>query len=70
MAEIARKHNSTYPKGGVSCSKDSFVVNQTLVLRMNICGENRQLLIAAKHYASCVRACELETKCNKFTLKN
>jgi len=23
--------NSTYPKGGVSCSKDSFVVNQTLV---------------------------------------
>jgi hypothetical protein len=24
-------HNSTYPKGGVSCSKDSFVVNGTLV---------------------------------------
>ncbi len=24
-----RRHNSTYPKGGVSCSKDSFVVNQT-----------------------------------------
>ncbi len=23
--------NSTYPKGGVSCSKDSFEVNQTLV---------------------------------------
>ena len=20
-------HNNTYPKGGVSCSKDSFVVN-------------------------------------------
>ena len=35
--------NSTYPKGGVSCSKDSFVVNQTLVLRINICGENRHL---------------------------
>jgi hypothetical protein len=29
-------------------SYDSFVVNQTFVLRMNICGENRQLLVAAK----------------------
>jgi len=28
-------------------SYDSFVVEQTLVLRMNICGENRQLLLAA-----------------------
>ncbi len=42
--------NSTYPKGGVSCSKDSFVVNQTLVLRINICGENRQLLKPANRY--------------------
>jgi hypothetical protein len=33
-----------------SASYDSFVVNQTLVLRMNICGENRQLLVAAKRY--------------------
>ena len=39
----SRTHNSTYPKGGVSFSKDSFVVNQTLVLRMNIGGENRHL---------------------------
>ena len=31
-----------------SASYDSFVVNQTLVLRMNICGKNRQLLVAAK----------------------
>ena len=31
-----------------SASYDSFVVNQTFVLRMNICGENRQLLLAAK----------------------
>ena len=44
-------YNSTYPKGGVSCSKDSFVVNQTFVLRMNICGENRQLLVAVKRYS-------------------
>jgi len=34
-----------------SASYDSFVVKQTLVLRMNICGENRQLLVAANRYA-------------------
>ena len=47
--------NSTYPKGGVSCSKDSLVVNQTLVLRINICAENRHLRQARKRYASCFR---------------
>ena len=30
-----------------SASYDSFVVNQTFVLRMNICGKNRHLLVAA-----------------------
>ncbi|MBK9421322.1 MAG: hypothetical protein IPN44_09740 [Flavobacteriales bacterium] len=30
---VQKTHNSTYPKGGVSCSKDSFVVNQTLVFQ-------------------------------------
>jgi hypothetical protein len=34
----------------VSASYDSFVVQQTFVLRMNICGKNRQLLVAAKRY--------------------
>ena len=33
-----------------SASYDSFVVQQTFVLRMNICGKNRQLLLAAKRY--------------------
>ena len=42
--------NSTYKKLAVQCSADAFVVNQTLVLRINICGENRQLLVAAKRY--------------------
>jgi len=42
--------NSTYPKGGVSCSKDSFVVNQSLVLRINICGENRHLRQALNRF--------------------
>jgi len=44
--------NSTYKKLAVQCSADTFAVNQTLVLRINICGENRQLLVAAKRYAS------------------
>ena len=48
MADRRAACNSTYPKGGVSCSKESFVVNQTLVLRINICGENRHLRQAAK----------------------
>jgi len=33
-----------------SASYDSFVVIQTLVLRMNILGNNRQLLVAANRY--------------------
>jgi len=40
-----------YKKLAVQFSADTFVVNQTLVLRINICGENRQLLVAAKRYA-------------------
>jgi hypothetical protein len=35
-----------------SASYDSFVVQQTFVLRINICGKNRQLLLAANRYAS------------------
>jgi len=43
-------YNSTYKKLAVQCSADTFVVNQTLVLRINICGKNRQLLVAANRY--------------------
>jgi len=32
-----------------SASYDSFVVHQTLVLRIKFCGENRQLLVAANY---------------------
>ena len=46
--EVARTHNSTYPKGGVSCSKDSFVVNQTLVFQIKFCGKSPALRVAAK----------------------
>ncbi len=44
-------HNSTYPKGGVSYSKDSFVVNQTLVFQIKFCGKTPALRVAAKLYA-------------------
>jgi hypothetical protein len=42
--------NSTYPKGGVSCSKDSFVVIQTLVFQIKFCGKSPTLRVAAKRY--------------------
>jgi hypothetical protein len=42
--------NSTYPKGGVSFSKDSFVVNQTLVFQIKFCGKSPALRVAAKRY--------------------
>ncbi|REG78407.1 hypothetical protein C8N25_13410 [Algoriphagus antarcticus] len=48
LDEKSRTANSTYKKLAVQCSADTFVVNQTLVLRIGICGKNRQLLVAAK----------------------
>ena len=42
--------NSTYPKGGVSCSKDSFAVNQTLDFQIKLCGKSPALRVAAKRY--------------------
>ena len=40
--------NTGLAKVAVQCSADSFVVNQNLVLRINICGENRHLRQARK----------------------
>ena len=51
MTIKSRTDNSTYPKGGVSCSKDSFVVNQTLVFQIKFCGKSPALRVAAKRYA-------------------
>jgi hypothetical protein len=33
--------------GGVSCSNDSFVVNQTLVFQIKFCGKSPALRVAA-----------------------
>jgi hypothetical protein len=45
-----RTANSTYPKGGVSCSKDSFVGNQALVFQIKFCGKSPALRVAANRY--------------------
>jgi len=42
--------NSTYPKGGVSCSKDSFVVNGSLVFQIKFSAKSPALRVAAKRY--------------------
>jgi hypothetical protein len=40
--------NTGLAKVAVQCSADTFVVNQSFVLRINICGENRHLRQARK----------------------
>jgi len=45
---IARTANTGLAKVAVQCSAETFLVNQTLVLRINICGENRHLRQSAK----------------------
>ena len=44
--EEQRRHNSTYPKGGVSCSKDSFVVHQTLVFQIKFSAKSPALRVS------------------------
>lgn len=46
----SQPHNMGLVKVAVQCSADSFVVNQKLEPRINICGENRHLRQAPKRY--------------------
>jgi hypothetical protein len=41
---------STYAKGEVSYSKDSFVGNQALVFQIKFCGESSALQVVANRY--------------------
>jgi len=50
MDERKAAANSGLAKVAVQCSADTFMVNQSLVLRINICGENRHLRQAAKRW--------------------
>ena len=51
MTKKGRTHNTGLAKVAVQCSADTFVANQNLFLRINICGENRHLRQARKRYA-------------------
>lgn len=42
--------NTGLAKVAAQCSADTFVVNKSLVFRINICGENRHLRQARKRY--------------------
>ncbi|NDP22729.1 MAG: hypothetical protein GZ091_16865 [Paludibacter sp.] len=50
QGQISTGANSTYPKGGVSCSKYRFVVNGSLVFQIEFCGKNPALRVAAKRW--------------------
>ena len=47
---IKSAYSGTYNKLAIQCFADSFVIIQTLILRINIYGENRQLPVAASLY--------------------
>jgi len=50
LTERSPAHNTGLAKVAVQCSADTFAVNQSLVLRINICGENRHLRQAQKRW--------------------
>jgi len=50
MKKRTTAYNTDLAKVAVQCFADTFVVNQTLVLRINICGENRHLRQARNRY--------------------
>ncbi len=45
--------NTGLAKVAVQCPTGTFAVNQTLVFRINICGENRHLRQARNRWRSC-----------------
>jgi len=47
--------NITYPKCGVSCSKDSLMVNESLVFQIKFCGKIPALRVAANRYRQGLR---------------
>ena len=52
MKEKRAAANTGLVKVAVPFSADSFVINQTLILRIKFSGENRHLRQARKRYAS------------------
>ena len=58
MTNKKRTANTGLAKVAVQYSADTFVVNQSLVLRINICGENRHLRQARNRYNTFKRIIE------------
>ena len=58
--------NSTYPKGGVLCSKDSFVGNGTLDFQIKCCGKSPALRVAANRYLQPYGLSKHQTNKNKL----
>jgi len=56
-------YNSTYPKGGVSCSKDSFVVKQPFVFQIKFYGKSHALRVAANRYGQVQNNDTIKLKC-------
>ena len=50
--EKQRTANSTFARGGVSCSADSLVVAESSVFRINICAEKPANRQSANRYRS------------------
>jgi len=54
--------NSTYPKGGISSSKDTFVQAESSVLRMKFSGKNPALRVAANRCKQLVGSVDKKRK--------
>jgi agmatine deiminase len=67
IVKVPLPDNSTYPKGGVSCSKGSFVVNQILVFQIKFCGKSPALRVAANRYLECKKPNGYESSPNLTT---
>ncbi len=63
-------HNSTYQKLAVQYSADTFEVNQTLALRINICRGNPPPSPSAKPLPASVKTDTTQQKINRKTRKS
>jgi hypothetical protein len=50
MSDGKTTFNSPYPKGEVLSSKNSLVVNGSLVFQIKFCGKNHAFRVAAKSF--------------------
>ena len=66
-----RQHlTAVWRNGGLSASYDSFVGEQTVVLRINFCAKNPPLRQAAKRYTQALLFVSKESFGSKFLLKS